>query len=130
MMTLLLQLNGDLPEVFPGHERRLYVFSCRRKACRRKEGSIRAVRGVRATNVEKGRETGAKGDEEKKKKGLETIQRGIGESLFGVGTTMAGPTNPFSPHPQANPFSTSSSQPTNPFSTEISESNLPSLSTL
>jgi pre-rRNA-processing protein TSR4 len=129
-MALLLQLNGDLPEAFPGHERRLYVFSCRRKACRRKEGSVRALRGVRVANVEKGREIGGKGEGGEKKKGPETAQRGIGESLFGVGPTMAGPTNPFSTPPQANPFSTPSSQPTNPFSTEISKSNLPPLSTL
>ncbi|KAI9773348.1 MAG: hypothetical protein M1840_007563 [Geoglossum simile] len=130
MMVLLLQLNGDLPEVFPGHERRLYVFSCRRKACRRKEGSVRVLRGIRISTVEKGKEVGAKGEEEEKKKGAETGQRGIGESLFGVGPTTAGPTNPFSPPSQANPLSTSSSQPTNPFSTKISGSGLPSLSTL
>lgn len=47
MLTLLLQLNGDLPKEFPGHERRLYVLSCPRKQCRRKDGSVRAIRGVR-----------------------------------------------------------------------------------
>ena len=46
-MSLLLQLNGDLPERFPGHERRLYVFSCKKKACRRKGGSLRAFRGTK-----------------------------------------------------------------------------------
>lgn len=47
MLTLLLQLNGDLPQEFPGHERRLYILSCAKKQCRRKEGSVRAIRGVR-----------------------------------------------------------------------------------
>ncbi|KAI9728435.1 MAG: hypothetical protein M1828_003836 [Chrysothrix sp. TS-e1954] len=51
-MALLLQLNGDLPERFPGHERRLYLWACRRKACRRKEGTIRATRAVRAIKEE------------------------------------------------------------------------------
>ena len=53
-MNLLLQLNGDLPERFKGHERRLYIYSCKRKACRRKSGSIRAIRGARiASGVSK-----------------------------------------------------------------------------
>lgn len=47
MMSLLLQLNGALPQHFPGHERRLYLFGCRRKPCKRKDGSIRGIRGVR-----------------------------------------------------------------------------------
>merc|ERR1712093_858783 len=51
LMVLLLQLNGDLPEQFPGHERRLYVLTCRRKTCRRKEGSVRVLRGVRITEA-------------------------------------------------------------------------------
>ncbi|KAI9777687.1 MAG: hypothetical protein M1839_008606 [Geoglossum umbratile] len=133
VMTLLLQLDGDLPEVFPGHERRLYVFACRRKTCKRKDGSVRALRGVRVGVVEKGREAGrkkAKEEEEGERKESEPAQRGIGESLFGIESTTAGPANPFSLSPQANPFSTSSSQPTNPFSTAISQSDFPPLSTL
>lgn len=45
MMALILQLNGELPERFPGHDRRIYVFACRRAGCRRREGSVRALRG-------------------------------------------------------------------------------------
>ncbi|KAL9616702.1 MAG: hypothetical protein Q9160_008455 [Pyrenula sp. 1 TL-2023] len=46
-LSLLLQLNGDLPERFPDNERRLYLFACRKKQCRRKAGSIRGYREVR-----------------------------------------------------------------------------------
>lgn len=48
-MTLLLQLYANLPTCFPGHERRLYIFSCKRKACRRKDGSVRVVRATKGT---------------------------------------------------------------------------------
>ncbi|TPR10042.1 Ca2+ regulator and membrane fusion protein Fig1 family protein [Aspergillus niger] len=38
-MLLLLELHGDLPNDFPDDERRLYIFSCPRKACNRKPGT-------------------------------------------------------------------------------------------
>ena len=47
LMSLLLQLNGDLPEHFPDDERRIYVQICRKKQCRRKLGSIQAFRAVK-----------------------------------------------------------------------------------
>ncbi|KAI9822423.1 MAG: hypothetical protein M1827_000142 [Pycnora praestabilis] len=115
LMTLLLQLNGDMPEHFPGHERRLYVFNCRRRTCRRKEGSVRALRGVRITKVDE-RETRT----QKVKQNLEeqrvqekpAQQCGIGESLFATKPASSNMTS-------ANPFSTSSTSSTdiNPFST-------------
>ena len=46
-MPLLLQLHADLPAHFPGHERRLHVFGCRKRACHRKKGCIRAIRSTR-----------------------------------------------------------------------------------
>ena len=46
-LSQLLQLNGELPEQFPTHDRRLHVLACRRKACSRKPGSIRVLRAVR-----------------------------------------------------------------------------------
>ena len=48
-MPLLLQLDADQPTRFPGHQRRLYLFACRRRACRRKRGSVRALRAVRVS---------------------------------------------------------------------------------
>lgn len=117
-MVLLLQLNAELPKKFPTHDRRLYIFSCRRKTCRRKEGSIRAVRGVRlsadapATKAEE-KKAERKAEESSKPSQAPAVSTGLGESLFGVkfvaGTVSAAATNPFS-----NPFSTSSSN-INPF---------------
>ena len=46
-LSLLLQLHANLPERFPDHERRLFVFGCRKKTCQRKSGCIRAFRSVK-----------------------------------------------------------------------------------
>ncbi|KAF1843866.1 uncharacterized protein K460DRAFT_288541 [Cucurbitaria berberidis CBS 394.84] len=111
LLSLLLELNGDLPDHFPGHDRRLYIWSCRRKTCRRKAGSVRGIRGVRIAQGAAIRAArGAKG-ETKAVKHEESPQPRIGESLFGVnnGGRTAAPANPF-----ANPFSSSKSP--NPFS--------------
>jgi pre-rRNA-processing protein TSR4 len=122
-MVLLLQLNGDLPEHFPGHERRLYVLTCRRKTCRRKEGSVRAIRGTRIN------EAAAKDIKKEVKKEDKPVQpvakvvesKGLGESLFGAKPLLgtAG-SNPFSASSTgakpANPFASPSTAPNNPFS--------------
>ncbi|KAL1602805.1 hypothetical protein SLS60_006226 [Paraconiothyrium brasiliense] len=113
LLTLLLELNGDLPEHFPGHERRLYIWSCRRKTCRRKEGSVRGIRGVK---VAKGCTDVAENKLEKKEVEQEKEpQARLGESLFGVkspGNTGVAASSPF-----ANPFSVGSNgaSPVNPF---------------
>lgn len=131
-MVVLLQLNAELNERFPGHERRLYVFSCRRKSCRRKEGSIRALRGVRisADAAAKARERKEKEQRDKEERDKAEAERkekekGLGEALFGVQGKGAfgagGAANPFSSgggagganpfaKPAANPFSTAASQ--------------------
>ncbi|KAB2102581.1 hypothetical protein AG0111_0g9093 [Alternaria gaisen] len=112
-LSLLLELNGDLPDQFPGHERRLYIWTCRRKPCRRKEGSVRGIRGVRIAKGANSKATTAK--VEKKEVKEEKPQPKIGESLFGVknGTSASTPANPFS-----NPFSSKPNGATsaNPFS--------------
>jgi pre-rRNA-processing protein TSR4 len=113
LLSLLLELNGDLPQQFPGHERRLYIWTCRRKACRRKEGSVRGIRGVR---IAKGVSSKMQTKPEKREVVEEEEPKPkIGASLFGAtnGGGAAAPANPFS-----NPFSTNSSTkaPTNPFS--------------
>ncbi|KAF4981828.1 hypothetical protein FZEAL_2455 [Fusarium zealandicum] len=115
LMALILQLNGELPERFPGHERRLYVFACRRQTCRRKEGSIRALRGVRVWKEEAPKE---EPKEEEKKEAQEAKPKnngpGLGETLFGSkGLGNASGANPFSSN--ANPFGSSGSS-SNPFS--------------
>lgn len=113
LLSLLLELNGDLPDHFPGHERRLYIWSCRRKACRRKEGSVRSIRGVRIAKGSSAR-SNAKPEKKEVKQEAEKPQPKIGESLFGVknSTSSSAPANPFS-----NPFSSNSNNaaPANPF---------------
>ena len=96
LMSLLLQLNGDLPSRFPDHERRLYLFTCRRKACRRKDGSIRGIRGNRIT---KSKEVSMS------KVDTEVLQSAdpaadIGATLFGVSSSSTSKSaNPFSSSP-------------------------------
>ncbi|EED20222.1 PDCD2_C domain protein, putative [Talaromyces stipitatus ATCC 10500] len=121
-MLLLLQLNGDLPERFSNDERWLYIFGCPRKACSRKQGSIRALRGIRKM----------KGQSEIQKKedstsnGVSTgatpaPKQDLGSALFGAPSQGGGLSS------NSNPFSTSSSpaaQNNNPFAP------LPPVSTL
>ncbi|KAM0230998.1 hypothetical protein ACHAPO_008827 [Fusarium lateritium] len=118
-MALILQLNGELPERFPEHERRLFVFACRRQTCRRKEGSIRALRSVRVWKEDKPKEEKKVEEEKPKNDGP-----GLGDTLFGSkGLGNASSANPFSSN--ANPFSNSSnpfsSGSANPFSSSNSQ---------
>ncbi|KAK3948393.1 TCP-1/cpn60 chaperonin family-domain-containing protein [Pseudoneurospora amorphoporcata] len=123
-MILLLQLNAELPERFPGHERRLYVFSCRRKSCRRKEGSIRAVRGVRvavdAPAVKEDKKKAA-AVEEKKVEMPKASTLGLGEALFGAKPASGAKTNPFATGGggasggSVNPFAPKGAAAVNPF---------------
>ncbi|KAI1640735.1 programmed cell death protein 2 [Biscogniauxia mediterranea] len=138
LMVLLLQLDGELPDRFPGHERRLYVFACRKKGCRRREGSIRALRGVRIAPGSKEVSVPSKSqnkkngssEEKPKEQTKPAPPSNLGETLFGAQTLGApsGSTNPFS----TNPFSTTTSSPgsnpfasanNNPFSSSSSSSN-------
>ncbi|RAO65360.1 uncharacterized protein BHQ10_001372 [Talaromyces amestolkiae] len=115
-MLLLLQLNGDLPERFPNDERWLYIFGCPRKACSRKPGSIRGLRGLRKV---KGQPETQKKEESKPKDTPPAPKQDIGAALFGA-TSQGGLSS------NANPFSTSSSPAAqnNPFAP------LPPVSTL
>ncbi|KAK4196011.1 TCP-1/cpn60 chaperonin family-domain-containing protein [Triangularia verruculosa] len=107
LMVLLLQLNAELPERYPGHERRLYVFACRRKSCRRKEGCIRAIRGLRVSPDS----PAAREIKETKPQEAPVIPKastfGLGEALFGAKPSTSSGANPFA--------SGSSAAPSNPF---------------
>ena len=119
-MSLLLQLNGDLLERFPGHERRLYLWACRRKACRRKEGS---VQGFRATKVDKTHVAAAAAATSSPNKQATTGATSssgsakpavnLGETLFGVKSPSNVQANPFAAPSDgsaaANPFASASS---------------------
>ncbi|KAK3306010.1 programmed cell death protein 2 [Chaetomium strumarium] len=108
LMVLLVQLNAELPDRFPDHERRIYVLTCRRKSCRRKEGSIRAIRGVRVSAETT--ESAGNGSQPKETATPKPASQGLGEALFGV-KPATGPGSA----PRANPFATSSASATNPF---------------
>lgn len=131
-MVLLLQLNGELEGRFPGHERRLYIFACRRKACRRKEGWARAIRGVRIHSSDAppqvGKEAAAAAPAasppapvQQGKDPVAPATLGLGTVLFGGSATVSGasaPANPFS-GAAANPFApppSAAAVPANPFS--------------
>ncbi|RVD80833.1 uncharacterized protein DFL_008721 [Arthrobotrys flagrans] len=104
IMPLLLQLDGNLPDS-PHHTRMLYLFGCRLKPCRKKKGSIRAIRGVKSTGVPAPNAqkpaaaaapvAGPKVEEQKPKSNL-------GDMIFG-GSSSGTPTNPFASS-QSNPF--------------------------
>lgn len=115
LMVLLLQLNGELPERFPEHDRRLYVFACRRQTCRRREGSVRALRGVRVWK-EEDLEQEPKEEKKEEEPKPKNDGPGLGEALFGT-KGLGGGANPFASN--ANPFSSSSSS-SNPFSSGAS----------
>ncbi|KAK3689383.1 programmed cell death protein 2 [Podospora appendiculata] len=127
LTVLLLQLNGELPDRFPGHERRLYIFGCRRKICRRQEGSIRAIRGVRIAPDAPTAESIAQAKQEAKEakdnaaaaaaKAASAASQGLGNALFGVKTTAGdgARVNPFA-SASANPFAPKQAASANPFS--------------
>ena len=119
-MVLLLQLNGELPDRFPGHERRLYVFACRNKSCRRKQGSIRALRGLRVSPDAPAAKPKSQSETKvpKPAPAPKAAPSGLGEAIFGVKAPggSSGQRNPFAAPSGSNPFSKPSSVSANPFS--------------
>lgn len=131
MLSLLLQLNGDLPERFPVHERRLYVLGCRRKLCRRKDGSIRGIRATRISKVAEAPASQAKAiSSDATTSGASTKPPvNLGESLFGVKSPTASQVNPFATSASAsngaNPFSSASSLAAKPAQKPADTESLP-----
>jgi pre-rRNA-processing protein TSR4 len=122
-MILLLQLNGDIPERFPGHERWLYIFGCGRKTCRRKDGCVRGLRGIRRSKLKSAGKT-TPSPSVKNDKPQSAVPVDIGAAIFGnptSGSSSGIPTNSFST--KANPFSSSSS---NPFTSSTQLATMPS----
>lgn len=114
-MLLLLQLNGNLPEHFPDDERWLYIFGCPRKACSRKTGSIRALRGARKlkpSSQKSEKQEGKKSAPQQQQQPPQAPKQDLGAALFGAAPSSNG----LSSNP--NPFSTSNSSASlqaNPF---------------
>ena len=115
VMCLILQLNGDLPERFGDHERRLYIFACRNKACRKKAGTVRAVRGTRK-NVSSSEQ---KSSEKSKRRAQDTS--GSPHSPTNLGNSIFTPSS-FATSSAPNPFASTSKPGQNPFATSTGSS--------
>lgn len=122
-MSLLLQLNADLPDRFPNHTRWLYIFGCLRAACNRKDGSIRAYRAVKRTKdvtpLKTNKEEKTNSPTDDRKPGL-----GLGAQLFASSPTPAeaseaSPANTFATS-TSNSSLTNNSQSASPFATNLS----------
>lgn len=107
-MALLLQLNGDLPEVLPDHERRHYVFACRNKPCRRKPGTIRAVRGIKTSS------SATKQRIPPKQVPLQSDTQKPPQPSLNLGDTIFKSKSSIKPSSKPNPFSTSPQPSPNP----------------
>ena len=109
-MSLLLQLNGDLPDRFPNDERRLYVFSCRTRQCRRKAGSIVTIRGVK-NHLPAKRQQGVE-SENPASQDTARLNEGLGTQLFGAtAVTKATGIIPFSQPKDQPPTANSFAEP-------------------
>ncbi|KAG8533211.1 uncharacterized protein KY384_001994 [Bacidia gigantensis] len=118
LMCLLLQLNGDLPDQFPQHERRLYIFACRNKPCRRKPGVVRALRG---TKIKPGKSKETVG---KTRTQIDSGKGAAAATSLNLGNSIFTPRT--SSSPSSNPFSQTSNSYQNPFTSPASASPLPS----
>lgn len=103
MMVQLLQLHGDLPDILPNHARRLHVFVCKKKTCRRKTGSIRAIRCVKVERPPSVRTASAT-----ERASTHQPRRNLGNEVFGRGLS--------DPLTNLRPFASSNPTTPNPFS--------------
>ncbi|KAL5340040.1 programmed cell death protein 2 [Aspergillus crustosus] len=117
-MILLLELDGELYEHFPDADRRLYIFSCPRKPCNRKPGSIRALRATRRHKSHQPTPKAEKQEEPvKKNEEAQAPKPDLGASLFGSNTlinSVSANANPFSSKPAS-----ATSQASNPFAAPV-----------
>lgn len=124
-MRLLTQCSASLPNTW--YDRNLYVFICIESNCRRREGSVRAIRGVKkdpAVMKKREEEEKRKSEEERlreeKKLAKDEETKTLVQNLFGADTTeapsnpFAAASNPFGGSPGNNPFA----QKENPFGTK------------
>ncbi|POS84999.1 hypothetical protein EPUL_002773 [Erysiphe pulchra] len=107
-MVLLLQLNGCLPEKFPGHDRRLYLWICRKNSCKRKDGSVRVLRGLQVLDDSKLKNNDDKTicESPTSSDQIEKMRSNLGEALFGTKDLSNIDGNPFSVavKTSSNPF--------------------------
>ncbi|KAF3902237.1 hypothetical protein AA313_de0201280 [Arthrobotrys entomopaga] len=122
LMPLLLQLDGNLPDS-PHHTRILYLFGCRSKKCRKKAGSIRAIRGVKSTGVPPPNVTTTSAPPSTASKVEEAPKKSnMGDMIFGGSSSSGAPINPFAAASGSNPFAKS-----NPFANSSSNDEVSTL---
>lgn len=108
-LRLLTQIYSNVVEnVY--YDRVLYVFACVESKCRRKEGSIKAIRGIKRDEKKEQEIKQKKDDEErqiesKKREKQENILK-LGETIFKGGN--GGDSNPFASGSGSNPFASAS----------------------
>lgn len=97
-MPLLAQVYAPLEDTY--YDRALYVFACKSAGCRRKEGSVRALRAI-YRNEEREEKERRREQEELEKELSKTAapEAKIGDQLFG--DKSGDTTNPFA---SSNPF--------------------------
>lgn len=119
-MRLLAQCTADIPDTY--YDRTLYVFICIEAKCRRKEGSVRAIRGVKKDEKEMQRKEREDKEQEEAHKLKEQEQlakeketKDLVQNLFSPAASSTTQTleNPFASS-TANPFANAS----NPFDTK------------
>lgn len=102
-MRLLLQTYAPLSDSI--YDRLIYIFGCNKAGCRRKEGSIRAIRAIRRNPDDmKSREIEYKKEEEKERKKVSPKER---KPLFSASTEVSSnpfESNPFKSNCKKNPF--------------------------
>ncbi|KAA8907423.1 hypothetical protein TRICI_005002 [Trichomonascus ciferrii] len=116
-LPLIAQIFAPLEGTY--YDRALYVFACGDAGCRRKKGSVRALRSIRRDAeleaAEKKREEDEKAAEEKKgeekKREIEQMSKNIFSSETSESNNAFASANPFE---QSDPFATKKQEPTKP----------------
>lgn len=96
------------------------MFGCRKKTCRRKEGSIRALRAVRPSEAV---QSGVKRRDTTNTANRPQQQPNLGEALFAAKSPTAAHANPF-----ASPSNTMNGRSTNPFANTVPASTASTMS--
>lgn len=121
-MDLLAQMSCPINDKF--YDRVIYIFACTNTSCRRKSGTVKAIRGVQKTpEVEKRIKEQESADSE-----VEVPQKAKIENLGNKLFENTGTSNPFAAA-SSNPFASSSAKETEPSSVSKKQANTESTHT-
>lgn len=124
-MPMLLQAYSTLDDKY--YDRVMYVFSCPEPGCRRKPGSVRALRSIRRDPErevrEKKRDAELKKIEEQQQKEKDEARARKKEAMGSIGSNLVGGDKGSNPFASANPFASKSGNPfaksEDPFAKEV-----------